>query len=75
MPIQTLTGAIRRTPFIPFTHHLADGRRFTISHPETIAHGGRTAVIFVGPDQVEEIDLLLVVSLTRAEEAAETQSP
>ncbi len=74
MTIETLTRAMRRAPFSSFTLHLADGREIRVRHPEAIAHGGgRTAVVFLGPEQVEEIDLLLVVSLTRSDEPAETQ--
>lgn len=72
MTIEALTRAIRRTPFTPFEVHLADGRNYRVSHPEMIAHGGgRTAVLFTGPEQLETIDLPLLVSLTETPQPAD----
>ena len=34
--------------------------------------GGRTALLFTGPEQVESIDLLLVVSLSETTQGADS---
>jgi len=52
-------------PFHPIIIHLADGRSFTVKHPETMAisPGGRTAHIVHPDESFNIIDLLLVTDL------------
>jgi hypothetical protein len=45
---ESLRTLVRRTPFRPFTVELMGGARFQVSHPETLAFNGGTAV-FISP--------------------------
>lgn len=52
-------------PFQPFEIDLAEGRSFSVEHPELLAlsSGGRTIAVGVPDGTIEIIDLLLVTSL------------
>jgi hypothetical protein len=66
MTTEQVRRAHQAAPFKPFTIHLADGRTFTVHHPELmmLSPGGRTVVLAVSDEAFEIIDLLLVTSLT-----------
>lgn len=66
MTIESLDRAYRATPFRPFAFKLADGRSIPVPHPEFLSFNpkGRIALVVVGNDGFEVIDLLLAVSLS-----------
>ena len=66
MTVDRLQQVLHARPFRPFDVCLADGRKFTVKHPEWMAHSpnGRTAVVFQEDDSMEIIDLLLVTSIS-----------
>lgn len=41
---KSLRAFIRRRPFKPFEVELVSGGRFTVEHPEALAHSGSVAV-------------------------------
>ena len=54
------------SPFRPFTIHLADGRSFSVPHPDFISQSpaGRTVIVFgKDEDEFSILDLLLVTEL------------
>jgi len=65
MTTESLKQLWRTQPFQPFTIYLADGRKFTVKHPEFIAlsPGGRTAIIYQQGESFNIIDLPLVTDL------------
>ena len=64
----------RAQPFRPFTMHLADGREFTVVHPDFlwINRTGRLALVEDLAGNGEMIDPMLVVSLSVPAERVET---
>jgi hypothetical protein len=67
MTIQQLRATQTAQPFVPFTLHLADGRHYTVEHPDFIASHpqGRTIIVFKPGEggDFEIVDLLLVVGI------------
>ncbi len=65
MTSDKLKEVIRAQPFHPFVLHLADGRRMSVSHPESISlsTSGRTAHVFGADESSHFIDVLLVTEL------------
>ncbi|MFM9959108.1 MAG: hypothetical protein ACKVZJ_13675 [Phycisphaerales bacterium] len=65
MTIEQIRQLHSARPFLPFTLKLADGNKFTISHPELMAvsRGGRVVHVVTERDTMEHIDLLLVTSV------------
>lgn len=65
MTIEQIRDYHSARPFRPFSIILADGTRVPVPHPEMLAHpgGGRTILVFEGPDKHLVIDLLLVAAL------------
>jgi hypothetical protein len=53
---------VKQTPFIPFTIHLADGRRFRIGHPDYLFVGQRFHAVFEHDDGTLELLPGLLVS-------------
>jgi hypothetical protein len=52
MTTDELRSGIRAQPFDPFVLHLADQRRFEVTHPEMVGYdGGRIAVVFAIKDR------------------------
>jgi hypothetical protein len=70
MTSETLQEAIHARPFVPFVLYLADGRLFSVPHPDFIAHppGRRTAVVFGEGERTHFVDLLSVASLDHSSE-------
>jgi len=66
MTSKQITDAIRAEPFQPFTMHLADGRKFSVKHPEFVAHApnGRTVIWLSEKEDMEVIDVLMITSLS-----------
>ncbi len=58
-PIQKL---LHVTPFVSFTVHVADGRVFTLQHPDfaALAQGGRMRFVSTKGDKSELIDVFLI---------------
>ncbi len=65
MTISAICEAHEARPFRPFVLVMADGSHVSVRHPEALAHphGGRTIVVFEGPDDFRMIDLLLVTTI------------
>jgi hypothetical protein len=66
MTTEQLDAVHRAQPFKPFTIHLADGTKHTVTHPELMwrTQGGRTIFINSGGERVAIIDLLLFTKIT-----------
>lgn len=66
MTTDQLDTVHRAQPFRPFTLHLADGTKHSVSHPELLwrTPGGRTVFVSLGGEKVAIIDLLLVTKIT-----------
>jgi hypothetical protein len=65
MTIEQLRGVHRATPFKPFTIHLADGRHYSVSHPDFLSHSptGRTVIVYGLDESFSILDLLLVTEI------------
>ena len=64
MERESLDALHRARPFRPFTIHMGDGRRVRVTHPELLACGGRTLVVFEQPgNRMRIVDLMLVTEL------------
>jgi hypothetical protein len=65
MTTEQLRTAHRDTPFRPFTIRMADGRTFSIPHPDflSISPAGRTVVIYHADGSASIVDLLLMTEL------------
>jgi len=65
MTIDQLRKLHQARPFEPFDIYLADGRKFSVDHPELLGQspGGRTIGVGVPDGAIEIIDLLLVTNL------------
>jgi hypothetical protein len=75
MHIETIREAIRRTPFVPFTLRLNDGRELHIPHPEYIALSRRNVyVVDAATDSGMFLEPVLIASLTPAEMPSAPQS-
>jgi hypothetical protein len=57
--------ALSARPFKPFTVRTADGREYSVDHPENAwaTPGGRVVFIAIDPDGAVALDLLLVTAL------------
>jgi hypothetical protein len=66
MTTEQLDAVHKAQPFKPFTLHLADGSKHSVSHPELMwrTPGGRTVYVSPGGEKVAIIDLLLVTKIT-----------
>ena len=55
----------RAQPFKPFTLCAADGKEYTVKHPEfmAISPSGRTIVVSDTDDSFDIIDLLMITSI------------
>jgi len=65
MTIQEIKRVHQAQPFEPFRVHVADGRVFTVSHPEFMSQSqnGRMIYINTPDDSMVSLDLLLVTGL------------
>jgi hypothetical protein len=65
MTIQQLRAAHRATPFRPFTIHMADGRCFSVPHPDflSMSPSGRTVIVYQEDDSFSILDLLLTTEI------------
>jgi hypothetical protein len=73
MTTEQFRATIRLQPFRPFTIRMADGRSFSVEHPDFVALSptGRTVIVFQRDDSYSVLDLLLMSEL---EVAANGQS-
>ena len=63
-PREQLRDMITARPFLPYVITLADGRTFTIRHPELVACDERGRDLQVNtPDGVVRVEMLLVTSM------------
>jgi hypothetical protein len=65
MTIEQLHTARNSKPFRPFNIRMADGRTFSIPHPDfvSMSPAGRTVVIYHPDDSASIVDLLLMTEL------------
>jgi hypothetical protein len=65
MTIQQLRAAHHATPFRPFNIHMADGRAFTVPHPDFLSMSptGRTVIIYQENEDFSILDLLLMTEI------------
>ena len=65
MQVEQFRKVNQAEPFKPYTIHLADGRMFTVRHPEFVAISpqGRSIAVVADDGTFDMIDLLLVTSL------------
>jgi hypothetical protein len=65
MTIEELRQVHRAQPFVPFTLHLADGRKVRVRSPEFLAQSPAGRIIYVATEDnvLDRIDLLMVVSI------------
>jgi hypothetical protein len=68
--------AIRRTPFTPFTIHIADGRSYLVKHPEQVAVAGGRELVFIGDDEgIHEIEMINITEIHTPTAAAKQPGP
>jgi hypothetical protein len=65
MTTEQFRATIRLQPFRPFTIRMADGRSFSVEHPDFVALSptGRTVIVFQRDDSYSVLDLLLMSEL------------
>ena len=64
MTVDQVRRAYRAQPFRPFQLRLADGREYTVRHPEFMMFSNGDRHVYVNtPEGLETIDLRLVASL------------
>jgi hypothetical protein len=65
MTIEQVRQAYSAMPSRPFVLHPADGRNYSVTHPESMAFSpsGRTITVYQPDDASHIIDLLLVTEL------------
>jgi hypothetical protein len=63
---RSLPAFVQRRPFKPFRVELASGTRFTIDHPEALAHRGAVAVYIDAQGNYTLFDNTGVTQLTEA---------
>ncbi len=65
MTTEQLRTVIHASPFRPFTIRMADGRSFSVPHPDflSVSPAGRTVVIYNSDDSASIVDLLLMTEL------------
>ena len=64
MQRESLDALHSARPFRPFAIHSSDGRHVRVMHPELLARGGRTLVVFEQPgNHMRVIDLAHVTEL------------
>ena len=68
MTTEQLRTALQAAPFRPFTIRMADGRSFSVPHPDflSVSPAGRTVVIYHPDDSASIVDLLLMTELELA---------
>jgi hypothetical protein len=65
MQRESLDALHNARPFRPFVIHLSDGRSVRVMHPELLARGGRTLVVFEQPG-----NHMRILNLTQVTELA-----
>jgi len=65
MRIDELRKALRSQPFRPFLFLVADGRGYSVKHPDFMALSptGRTIIVYGSDDLHDEIDALMITSI------------
>ena len=61
MKVDEIRTLLHAQPFIPFTIHLADGRKLRIAHPDFVAtaHKSNTIIVYLPDDSFHVVDLAL----------------
>ncbi len=77
MTVQQVRAAYRATPFRPFRLHMADGRSFSVPHPDFLSMSptGRTVIIFQEDEEFSILDLLLMTEIEMTQTANKTAAP
>jgi hypothetical protein len=65
MTIEQLRSAHRAAPFRPFTIRMADGRTFSVDHPDflSMSPSGRTVIVYHPDESHSIVDLLLMTEI------------
>jgi hypothetical protein len=65
MTTEQLRNAHRSVPVRPFTIRMADGRTFSIAHPDflSMSPAGRTVIIYHPDDSASIVDLLPMTAI------------
>ena len=71
---RSLQAFVQRSPFKPFHVELASGARFTVDHPEALAHRGAVAVYIDSEGNYTLFDSTSVTQLTEATGNGSTRS-
>ena len=64
MHTESLKELLHTAPFVPFTVHVADGKSYSVEHPDLVwfTQGGRTMFIATGGEKFVMVDTMLVSS-------------
>jgi hypothetical protein len=71
---RALQAFVQRRPFKPFRVELASGTRFTVDHPEALAHRGAVAVFIAAQGNYTLFDSTGVAQVTEATGNGSTRS-
>jgi hypothetical protein len=65
MTSQQLRAAHQAAPFRPFVIHMADGRSFSIPHPDflSISPAGTTVIVYQDGEEFSILDMLLMTEI------------
>jgi len=65
MTTEQFRATLHQQPFRPFTIRMADGRAFSVGHPDFVAQSesGRTVIVFQANESYSVLDLLLMSEL------------
>jgi hypothetical protein len=64
MNINSVQEALHKQPFQPFVLRLADGRAFSVPHPDFVAIAPRVVVVVSAADgSISHVEPLLIVSV------------
>ena len=72
MTVEQFRATLQQSPFRPFVIHMADGRRFDVTHRDFVAlsKSGRTIIVFEDDEKYSVLDLLLMSELEVSNPAA-----
>jgi hypothetical protein len=72
MNTEQFQAIVRQQPFRPFTIRMADGRSFTVNHPDFVAQfpSRRSIIVFQPDDSFSVLDMVLMSELEVAAPSA-----
>jgi len=65
MTTEQIDDALHRQPFVPFTLHIADGRKIHVDHEDFVmrSRSGRAIAVYRENDRIETFDVFLITSI------------